>query len=93
MIAKMKADGTWEAHSVDKDGNLVYDVYKDKRYAPFLDWYKSHKNGGKEPTDEEFVKAKALYKLRIEQFRKEGYTNLTASYTDDFSLLPRCYTV
>ena len=33
MIAKMLHDGSWDAHSVDKNGNVVYDHTKDKQWT------------------------------------------------------------
>jgi hypothetical protein len=32
FIAKMVEDKCWEAHTLDKDGNLVYDFNKDGRF-------------------------------------------------------------
>ena len=32
MVAQMVEDGTWDAMSIDNDGNVKYDVTKDKRY-------------------------------------------------------------
>jgi hypothetical protein len=33
FIAKMMEDGCFEAHSLDADGNLVYDFKKDARFS------------------------------------------------------------
>jgi len=41
FIAKMKADGTFNAHS-EVDGKLVYDIEKDERINYF--WKNRHKN-------------------------------------------------
>ena len=48
----MLADGSYEAHSVDKLGNLVYDMKKDKRFEAL---FNSPKGSA------EYNKAKALY--------------------------------
>lgn len=33
----MRADGTWEAHSINKEtGELEYDIKKDKRFEYFI---------------------------------------------------------
>lgn len=32
MIAQMLKDGSWEAHGVDTNGNMTYDIKKDKRF-------------------------------------------------------------
>ena len=98
LVAKMMADGTWEAHKIDPTtGGLVYDQRMDKRYKRFLDYYELHKNEEdwqkNEPQDEEYQKSKAMYTYRIQQFQKEGYSDLTAeNAVDGFSKLPRCYT-
>ena len=36
FIAKMIEDGSFDAHSVDKDGNLVYNIKKDKRFSKLV---------------------------------------------------------
>jgi hypothetical protein len=33
MVAKMIADGSWDAHIMDEDGRLKYDMAKDARYS------------------------------------------------------------
>jgi hypothetical protein len=65
LIAKMKADGSWEAHTM-KDGKLVYNARKDNRYKEFLDFYTTHKSLKNEPMTESYRKSKALYKLKIQ---------------------------
>lgn len=37
FLSQMKADGCYEAHSIDKDGNLIYECKKDKRYKALWD--------------------------------------------------------
>jgi hypothetical protein len=37
----MKKDGTWEAHSKDSDGRLVYDWKLDKRFDAYAKGDKS----------------------------------------------------
>jgi hypothetical protein len=32
MVAQMIKDGNWDAHSLDKDGNVTYDQMKDRRF-------------------------------------------------------------
>lgn len=93
LLAKMDADGTLDSHSVGKNGELVYDMYKDKRFAPFLQWKRAHPDAINEPKDADYQEAKALYKYKIAQFKKEGYANLTANDIDGYSPLPQCYTL
>jgi hypothetical protein len=42
FVAKMIADGTYEAHTLNKDGQLVYDISKDERVSYF--WKNRHSN-------------------------------------------------
>jgi len=50
--AQMRADGCWEAHSI-KDGKLIYDWRKDKRFELFA----NDKNVG----SDEYNYQRALY--------------------------------
>ena len=68
FIAKMKADGTWDAHKLE-NGHLVYDMNKDARINEF--W----KNRERPKNTPEYKKAESLYKLRMQQFESEGWTN------------------
>lgn len=93
VVAKMIADGTWEAHSLDAIGNIIYDPFKDKRFSRFLSFYRQHKgNLSNEPADEAYVLSKAKYIFTIEQLKKEGYTDLKASDAEGYSIIPICYT-
>jgi hypothetical protein len=66
LVAKMMADGTWEAHSLDATGRLVYDPFKDKRFKRFLSFYKNHPDLKDEPSDEDYIMSKARYTMTIE---------------------------
>lgn len=86
LIAEMKKNGSWDAHKM-VDGQLVYDMSKDKRFEV----YYKHKNDPdcKLP---EFKKQKALYLTMMDEFIQEGYKNKDGKllkYGDD---LPRAYT-
>ena len=92
LIAKMKADGSWEAHTM-KDGKLVYNARKDDRYKEFLDFYTTHKSLKNEPMTESYRKSKALYKLKIQQLTLEGWEGLSAGENGIYSTnLPVAYT-
>lgn len=67
FIAKMMEDGCFEAHSLDKDGNLVYDFKKDNRFSE-LNKYGLNSNY----RGEEYLKQKGLYIAMCEQFQLEG---------------------
>lgn len=72
FIAKMMEDGCWEAHSLDENGNLVYDFKKDKRFSEL------NKHGlNSNYTGKEYLEQKALYLAMAEQFAKEGRDFIT----------------
>lgn len=66
FVAKMIHDGCFEAHSV-VDGQLVYDMSKDKRFDEFWE----HRNDPNY-TSENFIKQKSLYLFMANEFSKEG---------------------
>jgi hypothetical protein len=69
IVAKMKADGIWDALEV-KDGQLVYDFKKDKRFSEYS------KNITSEPN---YNKQVSLYHTIAEQFVAEGTQNPNGS--------------
>jgi hypothetical protein len=56
-------------HFIGKNGELIYDISKDKRVAEY--W--NNRNNPKNTT--EYLKAKEYYILKMQQFEREGYTN------------------
>lgn len=44
FLAKMIKDGCYEAHSVDENGNLIYDPKKDKRFSYYLEMRERYGN-------------------------------------------------
>ena len=84
----MKADGCYEAHSLDKSGNLVYKCSDDKRYAAL---WKSPKGSA------EYNEALARYIPVAQQFVAEGAKNADGSLFEfnasNPQPLPRAYTV
>ena len=67
FVAKMMEDGCFEAHSLDKDGNLIYDFKKDKRFSE-LNKYGLNSNN----KSEKYREQKGLYLAMLEQFQLEG---------------------
>ena len=65
IVAKMKADGIWDALEV-KDGQLVYNYKKDKRFSAY-----SNNN----TSDPNYNKQASLYHTIAEQFVAEGTQN------------------
>ena len=71
FVAQMQNDGSWEAHSINKQtGELIYDWKKDKRFAAF-----ANDPEGKNGKTEEWNKAKALYYATAQQLVNEGARN------------------
>lgn len=89
FLSQMKADGCYEAHSLNEDGTLKYECRKDKRYKALWD--------GTPKDSKEYRDALARYIPVAKQFIAEGAKN------DDGTLfeftvaepkeLPRAYTV
>lgn len=90
FIAKMIEDGCFDAHELNKDGNLVYDIKKDKRFDKLV------KLGiNSSSTDSEYLKQKSLYRAMVNQFMKEGYVKDDGTQLNAFDenlYLPRAYT-
>jgi hypothetical protein len=89
FLSQMKADGCYEAHSVDKDGNLVYDCTKDKRYKALWD--------GTPKNSKEYKEALSRYIAVAQQFVREGAKNADGTLFEfnasNPAKLPRAYTV
>lgn len=86
FVAQMYHDGCLEAHSI-KDGRLVYDMSKDKRFSE----YYAHRNE-KGYTSKEFQKQKALYKIMMQEFVNEGTRNSNGDLVKMGDDLPFAYT-
>lgn len=87
FVAQMIGDGCLDAHHLDKDGRLVYDWKKDKRFEAFA-------NG--RTSDPNYNKQKSLYYTVASQFVSEHAKNADGT---EFKLnmsnpmpLPRAYT-
>ena len=89
LIAKMKSDGCFDAHTLNKDGVLEYDFTKDKRFEHFVKGETSH---------EDYIKEKSLYTSMIDDFKRAGFKNSDGSeligiHEDGtFDNLPQAYT-
>ena len=83
LVAKMMGDGCWEAHSLNEDGQLVYDFKKDKRFEQYLAGNISHKD---------YLAQKSLYEKMIEEFNKAGYTKENGKPLEIGDDLPQAYT-
>lgn len=88
FVSQMKADGSWEAHSVNKEtGELIYDYALDKRFAAY-----AKDPEGKNVTNwEEYNKAKSLYYATATQMVTEGVRNKDGSLFRIGQPLPKAY--
>ena len=83
---QMRADGTWDAHSV-VDGKLVYDWYKDARFSALSSGNRA---------DPLYNRQFALYKEMFEQMQKEKLIDPKLSMYDEngkLRPLPEAYTI
>lgn len=80
--AQMRNDGSFEAHE-KKDGVLVYDYKKDKRYEAMFTSPKGSK---------EYNEAYSRYLTAAKQFKEEGVLNLEGKEFEIGDDLPRAYT-
>lgn len=78
FVAKCMHDGSWEAFSLNSDGDLVYDWTKDARF-------KAYKYGT--VGSEEYKKAKSAYFSAIREYNQDHPDN-PISYADN---LPEPY--
>ena len=88
FLSQMKADGCYEAHSLNDDGTLKYDCKKDKRYKALWD--------GTPKDSKEYKDALSRYITVARQFIAEGTKNEDGTlFTLNISKpipLPRAYT-
>lgn len=82
VVAKMKADGIWDALEV-KDGQLIYNFKKDKRFLNYSSNNTSSPNYNKEAS---------LYHTIAEQFKAEGTQNPDGTQFEIGQPLPYAWT-
>lgn len=82
--AQMRKDGTWDAHRLDREGNLIYDWKLDERYKAYATNDKSDMT--------KYNEAKAKYLAALQQFQREGVTNENGTPLKIGDALPRAYT-
>lgn len=62
FVAKCMHDGVWDAYSIDKDNNLVYDWKKDKRFDRLAT---------KDVNHPDYKKQRSLYLSKIREYNEE----------------------
>ena len=89
FLAKMIKDGCYEAHSIDENGNLVYDPSKDKRYSHYFKMRDQYKYEFSK-TDTEYNDQRTLYLKAIEEFNAEIISSSEKVLTEKDNI-PRAY--
>lgn len=85
--ARMRADGCWEAHSLDENGNLKYDWSRDARYN--LVAKEGLNSSNKDP---EYIKQRQRYLAVSKQLIAEGTKNNDGTLFKVGDALPKAYT-
>lgn len=92
FMAKMHKDGTYDAHSINSEGQLVYDPAKDDRYSYYFkhrDRYKMGFDTSKNP-DSKYNDQRNKYLYALEDFNAERYTLNETPLTEKDNI-PRAY--
>lgn len=84
FVARCIQDGVWDAYSIDKEGNVIYDWTKDKRFSAI----KTAKKGSKEYND-----ALSAYYSQIRLYNKEHIDSPIEFTTDKENGLPSPYSL
>lgn len=91
LIAKMIHDGSLDAHSVNKDGILEYNVAKDKRYSYYFEKRKLYKYEYHK-SDNIYNEQRSLYLKALEIYNAEQATQGKSPLKEENEKLPIAYT-
>lgn len=83
LMAKMMGDGCWDAHSLNEQGELVYNFKNDKRFEAYIN---------NDTSNPKYLEQKTLYLKNIEEWNAQGYTKPDGSYLKEGDDLPQAYT-
>lgn len=87
LVGKMMGDGCWEAHSLNENGDLVYDWTKDKRFEVYA---RSLTDKSAE-SDPKYLEQKMLYMTHISELQKAGFKKEDGTDYKVGDALPRAY--
>lgn len=93
FVAKMIEDGTWEAHELDENNRLVYNMKKDSRYAILAKYLNQAPPKPFDHDHEEFQKQQARYNWALDSMTKAGIRNKNGQPLRYGDMLPIAYTV
>lgn len=91
FLAKMLHDGSYQAHTLNKDGQLIYDPAKDKRYSYYFEKRKEYKFEYHK-TDLEYNKQRNLYLTALEIYNTERAVLSREPLDEKTDKLPQAYT-
>lgn len=91
VVAKMMADGCWDAHKLDDKNHLIYDMSKDKRYSVYAK-YRNHPPAKGTSDYGTYMKQKAMYNQALLEFQQLGITKKDGTPLVNGEDLPMAYT-
>lgn len=95
FVAKMKHDGSFDAHSQDENGQLIYDPTKDKRFSYYFQNRDKYKNDFGNYTaaknDEEFNRQRNLYLLIQSELNTERQLAGLSSLDENKDFIDKAY--
>lgn len=90
FVAKMIHDGCYDAHSIDKNGKLIYDPRKDKRFKVYFEKRQQY-NYKWTQNDTVYNDQRSLYISLLESFNKENKVFGKAELDEKIDLIPKAY--
>lgn len=91
FVAKMIHDGCYDAHYMNKKGELVYDPRKDKRFSVYFDKRKQYNYKFAE-NDKEYNDQRSLYLSMLNDFNEENVKLHLPTLDEVKDDIPRAYT-
>lgn len=91
FIAKMLKDGSYNAHSVDSNGNLKYDPAKDERFSEYMKYRSKYEFKYSTDKNLKYDGQRALYLAIMKEFNVERLITGEPALKEQ-DLLPHAYT-
>ena len=91
FVAKMVHDGCYDAHTINKNGEFIYDPTKDKRFAVYFE-RRGKYNFKFAENDKEYNDQRSLYLSMLEDFNTENLQLGQPLLDERKDMIPRAYT-
>jgi hypothetical protein len=95
FLAKMIEEGSYEAHSIDKNGHLKYDATKDKRFSKYFKNRHLHKNAYGQyiaaKNDLEYNTQRQLYLITMKEINEDRNRVNLPKLTEENDILDTAY--